>query len=67
MRTTLRNARRTAGFSQGELAAKIGVTQQALSKHELETSAPSQFSMIRMYERTLNVPAAELFPDIFKI
>ena len=33
MRTNLRNARRTAGFSQGRLAAKVGVTQQALSKH----------------------------------
>ena len=65
MRTNLRNARRTAGFSQGRLAAKVGVTQQALSKHERATSAPGHFSTIRLYEKALNVPAEHLFPDIF--
>ena len=65
MRTNLRNARRTAGFSQGRLAAKVGVTQQALSKHERATSAPGHFSTIRQYEKALNVPAEYLFPDIF--
>ncbi len=65
MRTNLRNARRTAGFSQGRLAAKVGVTQQALSKHERATSAPGHFSTIRQYEKALNVPAEHLFPDIF--
>ena len=65
MRTNLRNARRTAGFSQGRLAAKVGLTQQALSKHERATSAPGHFSTIRQYEKALNVPAEHLFPDIF--
>lgn len=65
MRTTLRNARRTAGFSQGKLADAVGITQQAVSKHELATSMPGHFSTIRLYERALNVPAADLFPDIF--
>lgn len=65
MRTNLRNARRAAGFSQGRLAAKVGVTQQALSKHERATSAPGHFSTIRQYEKALNVPAEHLFPDIF--
>lgn len=65
MRTNLRNARRNAGFSQGRLAAKVGVTQQALSKHERATSATGHFSTIRQYEKALNVPAEHLFPDIF--
>ena len=26
---------------------------------------PGHFSTIRLYERALNVPAADLFPDIF--
>lgn len=65
MRTNLRDARRTAGFSQGELANEVGLTQQAVSKHELATAVPGHFSTMRRYERTLNVPAERLFPDVF--
>jgi transcriptional regulator with XRE-family HTH domain len=65
MRTNLRNARRTAGFSQGELADIVGLTQQAVSKHELAASVPGHFTTIRLYENALNVPAEHLFPDIF--
>lgn len=65
MRTNLRNARRTAGFSQGELANAVGLTQQAVSKHELATAVPGHFSTIRLYEKTLNVSAEHLFPDVF--
>jgi transcriptional regulator with XRE-family HTH domain len=66
MRKTLRTARQKAGYSQARLATKIGITQQALSKHELSLTAPGHFTLIRMYENLLGVPAEDLFPDIFK-
>jgi transcriptional regulator with XRE-family HTH domain len=66
MRYTLRAARQKAGYSQARLAVKIGVSQQALSKHELKLSTPEKFKTIRLYEKYLKVPAAELFPDIFR-
>lgn len=65
MRQTLRNARQRAGFSQARLAVKIGITQQALSKHELGITSPNHFDIIRQYEKILNEKAEHLFPDIF--
>lgn len=66
MRENLRRARQKAGYSQARLAVKIGVTQQALSKHELSITRPYHFSTIRLYEELLGVPAKDLFPDIFE-
>lgn len=66
MRVALRKARQKQGYSQARLAVKIGITQQALSKHELKLSTPEKFSTIRLYEKYLKAPAAELFPDIFR-
>lgn len=65
MRTTLRNARQRAGYSQARLAIKIGITQQALSKHELGITSPNHFGIIRLYEKFLDEKAERLFPDIF--
>lgn len=65
MRGTLREARQKAGYSQARLAAKIGITQQALSKHELGITAPYHFGTIRLYEKILSEKAERLFPDIF--
>lgn len=65
MRTQLKVARIEQGFTQGELAAQIGVTQQTIAKWELGVTTPSQFTHIRKLESTLQKPAPALFPDVF--
>ncbi|MBO4725239.1 MAG: helix-turn-helix transcriptional regulator [Firmicutes bacterium] len=52
-------------MTQAELAARLGITQQTLSKHETGARTPCHFSVIRGYERELKTPARALFPDIF--
>lgn len=65
MRETLRLCRIAAGMTQAELAARLGITQQTLSKHETGRRSPGHFKIIRGYERELKQPARALFPDIF--
>lgn len=64
-RATLRESRIKAGMTQAQLAARIGITQQTLSKHERGIRSPGHFKVIRGYERELKTPAKSLFPDIF--
>lgn len=64
-RTALRAGRISAGLTQAQLAARIGITQQTLSRHERGIRSPEQFKTIRGYERELGQPARALFPDIF--
>lgn len=64
-RDELRRARRKAGMTQLQLAIRVGICQQSMSKHERGIAAPSHFATIRKYESALNVPAVKLFPDIF--
>lgn len=65
MRAALREGRVKAGLTQAELAARLGITQQTLSKHETGIRSPAHFRVIRGYERELGQPARALFPDIF--
>lgn len=65
MRERLRRARRARGWTQAQLAARVGICQQTLSKHEHGIITPGHFDLIRQYEAELGVPARELFPDIF--
>ena len=65
MRDTLRQHRVAAGMTQAQLAARLGITQQTLSKHETGIRSPAHFKIIRGYERELGQPARALFPDIF--
>jgi len=64
-REELRRARRKAGLTQLQLAIRVGICQQSMSKHERGIAAPSHLSTIRKYESVLKVSAFELFPDIF--
>lgn len=64
-RAALRESRISAGLTQAELAARLGITQQTLSKHERGIRSPGHFKTIRGYERELKTPARALFPDIF--
>ena len=66
MRTRLRRERQLAGFTQLQIALKIGISQQTVSKHEHGIITPSEFKLIRQYEQILGVSAEELFPDVFK-
>lgn len=65
IRAALRERRQKAGMTQAQLAARIGITQQTLSKHERGIRSPGHFKTIRRYERELETPAQALFPDIF--
>lgn len=74
-----RNRRNTPGYIIGiwttateaiscasvSAAARLGITQQTLSKHERGVRTPQHFKTIRGYERELKTPARALFPDIF--
>ena len=64
-RKSLKLARIGAGYSQGELAEFVGVSQQTIAKWELGITTPSHFSHLRKIESVLSEPAAVLFPDIF--
>lgn len=65
IRAALRECREAAGMTQAELAERLGITQQTLSKHERGVRTPQHFKTIRGYERELKTPARALFPDIF--
>lgn len=64
-RNGLRLARRKSGLTQLQLAVRVGICQQSMSKHERGLATPAEFSTIRKYERVLNTAADKLFPDIF--
>ena len=65
MRDRLKRERQLAGLTQTELAEKIGICQQTVSKHEKNKITPGHFTIIRQYEKALGVSAEDLFPDIF--
>lgn len=65
MRSQLKAARIKAGFTQHQLAIRLGVSQQTVSKYEAEIITPGHFKTIRDFERVLGVEAKTLFPDIF--
>ena len=61
----LRIARIENGFSQKELALKVGVSQQTIAKWEKGITTPSQFSQIRAISNELDAQPKAIFPDIF--
>ena len=65
MRTALKAARKSAGYTQFQMAVILGVSQQTVSKYEKAVITPSHFRIIREYERLLGVRAEQLFPDVF--
>lgn len=65
MRTRLKRERQLAGLTQQQLAIRIGVSQQTISKYESEIITPGQFKTIRELEKFFSVAAEELFPDVF--
>lgn len=65
MRSALKAARIAAGYTQQQIAVRLGLGQQSVSKHERGLAAPAHFTTIRGYEKLLGVQAEELFPDIF--
>lgn len=66
MRVTLKEARKSAGYTQGQMAVILGVSQQTVSKYEKAVINPGHFRIIRDCERVLGVRAEHLFPDIFE-
>lgn len=65
MRYRLKQARINAGYTQEQIAVRIGVSQQTVSKYEKAVITPAQFSTLRAYEELFSVAAEELFPDVF--
>ena len=65
MRGKLREARIRKKFTQQQIAVRLGVSQQTVSKHEKGLTTPAHFSVIREYERLLGVRAEDVFSDIF--
>ncbi len=65
MRSKLREARAKRKFTQQQIAVRLGVSQQTVSKHEKGVTTPAHFNVIREYERLLGVRAEDVFPDIF--
>ena len=61
---TIQNARREMGFTQEQLAAKVYVTRQAVSRWETGESEPG-IDMRKLLASVLNVPVASLLdlPD----
>ena len=66
-RKRLKLERQLAGLTQTQVAVKIGVSQQTISKYESNVITPSQFKTIREYEKLFGVQAEELFPDVFSL
>lgn len=54
-----------AGLSQKELADKIGVTQQSVTKWEKGLTQPSSFRIMNELEAVLKSKKECMFPDIF--
>lgn len=65
MRPRLKRERQLAGLTQAQLAQKVGISQQTVSKHEHGKITPGHFIIIRQYEKVLGVSAIDLFPDVF--
>ena len=65
MRSALKKARKSAGYTQLQMAVMLGVSQQTVSKFEKAVIKTSHFRIIRDCERLLGVRAEQLFPDIF--
>ena len=61
----IQNARRKAGMTQEQLAAKVYVTRQAVSRWETGESEPS-IDMRKLLASVLDVPVTDLFdlPDV---
>ena len=61
---TIQNARRNAGLTQEQLAVKVYVTRQAVSRWETGESEPS-IDMRKLLASVLDVPVTDLFdlPD----
>lgn len=66
MRYRLKQARIKSGYTQKQVAVRLGISQQSVSKYETEKITPLHFKTIRKYEQLLGVQAEELFPDVFK-
>ena len=60
-RTRIREARKRAGLTQEQLAAKAGITQSHLSRLELGKYVPTLATLERL-ARALRIPLSELLP-----
>ncbi|MBX9616064.1 MAG: helix-turn-helix transcriptional regulator [Brevundimonas sp.] len=62
MRNTVRELREHKGWSQGELARRLGVSRQTINAVETDKYDPSLPLALRM-ARLFDVPVPELFID----
>lgn len=62
----IKEARERAGFTQEELAKRVGVTGSAITNYEKETSHPKESIMYALIDE-LGVDANYLFQDCVKI
>ena len=60
----LKNLRKAKGFSQEELAARLHVVRQTVSKWEKGRSVPDAELLVRLAEELDTTPAALLGPDL---
>ena len=60
----LKNLRKAKGLSQEELAARLHVVRQTVSKWEKGRSVPDADLLVRLAEELETTPAALLGPDI---
>lgn len=62
--TRLKQARENAGFTQLELAKKLGVTKSAIGNYENGVSSPKDVVLLQIFD-VLNVEPNFLFQDSF--
>lgn len=62
--TRLRQARESAGFTQLELAKKLGITKSAVGNYENGVSSPKDVVLLQIFD-VLNVEPNFLFQDSF--
>lgn len=60
----LKQARLSLGLKQGELAAKLGVTNSAIANYETEVSSPKEEVLLKIFD-VLHVTPNFLFQDSF--
>ena len=60
----LKNLRKAKGFSQEELAARLHVVRQTVSKWEKGRSVPDAELLVRLAEELDTTPAALLGPEL---
>ena len=60
----LKNLRKAKGFSQEELAARLHVVRQTVSKWEKGRSVPDADLLVRLAEELDTTPAALLGPEV---